>query len=252
MNFFEKIGRKKVLLVFVHLDDILVLAHTEKRMQKDLDIVVSTLLQAGFKINTKKSTLFPCKQVNHLGMLLDFATGKVEVPPKVENYTEGTWKVAKGILSHLQKSGQHFGPSQELFGGPSFLMLVTDQLLDFTSLNRQGGWTNDCSFRRNSRHKSENWKHTCTLGLEEIFQKELKGICTPTALSWPGGAGHVYGKIGAEFWREKKTLHINYKELEAAVATIKSLANPGEVVELCVDNTVAYSYLKNGEERSKG
>ena len=52
------------------------------------------------------------------------------------------------------------------------------------------------------------------------------------------------GTFVQDFWREKRTLHINYKELEAAVATVKSLARPGETVNLCVDNTVAFSYLK--------
>jgi hypothetical protein len=47
-----------------------------------------------------------------------------------------------------------------------------------------------------------------------------------------------------EFWREQSTLHINQKELVAAVATIKSLAKPRETVVLHVDNQVTYSYLK--------
>ena len=55
-----------------------------------------------------------------------------------------------------------------------------------------------------------------------------------------------------DFWRKKRTLHINYKELEAAVATVKSLVQPGESVKLCVDNTVAYSYLKKWGGRVQG
>ena len=49
-----------------------------------------------------------------------------------------------------------------------------------------------------------------------------------------------------EFWRDQQGLHINIKELHAAIQTVKSLAKPKEQVNLSVDNTVAYSYLKKG------
>jgi len=43
------------------------------------------------------------------------------------------------------------------------------------------------------------------------------------------------------FWRE--VLHINVKELRAAIATIKSLAVEGDHVLLQVDNSVTYVHL---------
>ena len=68
-------------MVFAYLDDILVLSPSEKQMEKDLALVLKTLLESGFKINIKKSTLFPSKQVQHLGVNLDMEKGRVEVPP---------------------------------------------------------------------------------------------------------------------------------------------------------------------------
>ncbi len=47
-----------------------------------------------------------------------------------------------------------------------------------------------------------------------------------------------------ELWREDSSLHINIKELKAAIDTVLALANPGDRVNLSVDNTVAYRYLK--------
>ena len=49
-----------------------------------------------------------------------------------------------------------------------------------------------------------------------------------------------------EFWRSEIGLHINIKELKAAIAAVQSLAKPGEVVHLMVDNQVAYHYLRKG------
>ena len=59
------------------------------------------------------------------------------------------------------------------------------------------------------------------------------------------------GKFVQEFWRERSSLHINVKELEAAVATVRSLAKPREKVLLSVDNSVAFSYLTKGGGKKK-
>ena len=45
-------------------------------------------------------------------------------------------------------------------------------------------------------------------------------------------------------WRDRQCLHINIKELFAAMDAVKSLAKPGEEFHLRVDNTVAFSFLK--------
>ena len=60
------------------------------------------------------------------------------------------------------------------------------------------------------------------------------------------GVDITTGKIIQEFWREKSVLHINVKELEAAINTVKSLAKPGEHVKLKVDNSVTHWYVMKG------
>jgi hypothetical protein len=63
------------------------------------------------------------------------------------------------------------------------------------------------------------------------------------------GVDVTSGKLVQEFWRQKRHLHINVKELEAAINTVQSLAKPGEHVTLKVDNTVTYWYLTKGGGR---
>jgi hypothetical protein len=45
---------------------------------------------------------------------------------------------------------------------------------------------------------------------------------------------------------KSETLHINIKELSAAVQVVKTLAKEGEHITLGVDNLVAYHYLRKG------
>ena len=52
-----------------------------------------------------------------------------------------------------------------------------------------------------------------------------------------------------EFWREKHILHINVKELHAAVNTVMALAKKNDKVLLSVDNSVVYWYLQKGGGR---
>ena len=62
---------------------------------------------------------------------------------------------------------------------------------------------------------------------------------------WAGVDLHTQSRV-QEYWRGEGVLHITVKELKAAVDTVRSLAQPGEVVQLGVDNSVAYYYLLKG------
>ena len=52
------------------------------------------------------------------------------------------------------------------------------------------------------------------------------------------------GQFIHDFWRKENSLHINVKELKAALATLQSLAHPNTSVMLSVDNQVTFYYLK--------
>jgi hypothetical protein len=51
-------------------------------------------------------------------------------------------------------------------------------------------------------------------------------------------------RVVHDFWFHRHALHINRKELDAAIATTMAFARPGETVLLKVDNATAYWYLK--------
>ena len=75
--------------------------------------------------------------------------------------------------------------------------------------------------------------------------------CTWTLQTRAGGGLNVQsGHAVQEFWRDRSGLHINLKELKAAMETVKSLATREDVVHLSVDNSVAYSYLKKWGDRN--
>ena len=81
MRVLENIWRKQGIQVYVYLDDILIVGASVEEVNSHLEVVVKTLIQGGFKINVKKSTLEPTQEIQHLGFLLDFKEGLVKVPP---------------------------------------------------------------------------------------------------------------------------------------------------------------------------
>ena len=87
----------------------------------------------------------------------------------------------------------------------------------------------------------EAWKGRTFQGKTPV--KELPSDSSQEA--W-AGVDVTTGRLVQEFWRDKRGLHINVKELEAAINTVQSLAKEKEHVLLKADNSVTYAYLTKG------
>ena len=104
MKTFQKKWRGAGVHVFIYLDDILLLAPTEKVLQKHLHLAVHDLVDAGFKINVKKSVLVPTQVLTHLGYQLNFQEGKLQLhPSKIKTVRRELGKfVTKTVMSKKQ------------------------------------------------------------------------------------------------------------------------------------------------------
>jgi len=69
-----------------------------------------------------------------------------------------------------------------------------------------------------------------------------------STLGW-AGVNTVTGEEIQDCWREKIHLHINCKELFAAMNTVRSFAKPGKKGTFCADNVVTFAYLFKGGGR---
>jgi hypothetical protein len=78
--------RPRGYVIFMYLDDFLVVNPSREGLQKDLRDICSLLRRLGFLLNEKKSVLIPSQQVQFLGATLDFASGRVyPVSARVED-----------------------------------------------------------------------------------------------------------------------------------------------------------------------
>ncbi len=80
-------------MVFIYLDDILSLGATPNLVQKHFEIMVKDLLQGGFKINLKKTTLDPKPIVDHLGYSKFTRSFTSDFSSKIKDGKEGVGKI---------------------------------------------------------------------------------------------------------------------------------------------------------------
>jgi hypothetical protein len=248
---FEKKWRKVGVQVYIYLDDILIVAPTEKTLKKHLDLVVQDLLDSGFKINSKKSTLEPSQVVNHLGFVLNFQEGKVQlVPQKMKGIRKELGKfITKTEMSKRQISAILGQIRANLLALP-FLRAFTGDLVEFLAKKAQDSWDSKHLISPEIKGELKKVRELLEFWSGRPFPQKATRILHSDSsdLGW-GGLDPISGEKIQEYWRDKKDLHINVKEMEAAINTVRSLSKRNETVELNVDNQVIYYYLSKGGGR---
>ena len=239
----EKIWRSQGILIFVYLDDILLLGASKKQVEKHLDVVTTTLLSAGFKINLKKSYLAPSQEIVHLGYILKLGEGRLVVPPTLKSIRKEVGKLVTKTSMSCRKMASILGQVRAYLTALPCLRVLTDELMAFTHQHTQG-WDSIWPIPTRVRDQARE--------LKEFLSSDegLPFTQNPSRLLHSDSSTHAWGGIDEtggviqEFWRDAQGLHINIKELSAAISTVRSFAKPGETVTIKVDNTVALSYLQ--------
>ena len=251
MKVLESKWRKKGVQVYVYLDDILLLGPTEKILNKHLKIAVEDLLHAGFKINVKKSTLLPSQKITHLGFVVNLLDGKVQLhPQKLQTIKKDLGKfITKKEMAKRQIAAILGQVRSNLLALP-FLRAFTTEMVQLLAQTAQESW--DRKFPISAEIKKELKKVGEILDSwsGRNFPQKAGKILFSDSSDWGwGGLNPNTGEQIQEYWREQSHLHINLKEMLAAINTVKSLSKAHENVELNVDNQVIYYYLQKGGGR---
>ena len=251
MKTFEKKWRGQGLQVYIYLDDILLVAPTPKLVTKHLTTMVQDLVNSGFKINLKKSVLEPSQQVHHLGFLLNFEVGKLQLAPqRLKGVRKELGKfVTKTVMSKRQVAAILGKVRANLFALP-FLRAFTDQLHQFLCREKDSPWESKHHLPGEIKQEIlEVGKLLQDWSGRPFPQKPSQQLHSDSSTYAWGGVDINSNAYVQEYWRDQHVLHINVKELQAAINTVKSLSKKGEVVELAVDNQVVFYYLTKGGGR---
>ena len=187
-----------------------------------------------------------------LGIRLKFSRRKTpNLPTQVKGNKEGVRKVCDQNKHVKKTSGGHFGPSKgQSFGSPLSKGFY-HPLGELSSRKRWSQLGLKTSFvPRNKRGAKSGETSDGKVGRETICLKTHKNFALGFERQRLGGINPHTGQFVQEYWREESYLHINVKEMKAAINTVQSLAKPNDKVLLCVDNQVIFYYLqKGGEEK---
>jgi hypothetical protein len=181
-----------------------------------------------------------------LGVPYRFEKGELKVPPhKLKIIRKELGKVLVAQKMTCRKISSIFGQVRSSLMALPFLRVVTDQLMVFSNFNLEKGWDHQIFIPQALKDQIKELKTLLDPELGRPFREKPTRILFSDSsdLAW-GGIDQTSGSMVQNFWREKKSWHINLKELEAASSTIMSLASPGDSVLLHVDNTVTLSYLR--------
>jgi hypothetical protein len=247
MNVLLKKWRKQGMQVFIYLDDILLIAKSKNLAEKQTGILLQDLVSSGLTINFKKSKTSPSQLVDHLGFQMNLAQGNLQVPQaKLKSIRKELGKFITQTTMNCRKAAAILGQVRSFLTALPCLRAFTDHLVRFVDQSVHQGWDKKLPIPPIVKDQVQeigvllrSWE-----GRSFNSQCSVRKIHSDSSdLGW-GAIDLSSGAQLQEFWRSEKGLHINIKELKAAIAAVQSLARPGENVFLSIDNQVAYSYLR--------
>ena len=136
-----KTWRQRGLIIFVYLDDILILGKTKGQAKKSVDIVLQTLQEAGLTINPKKSTPCPTQILEHLGFTINFGDGTILVPQeKLKKIRKEMGKIITHQKLSPRKVAAILGSVRSFLTAMPFLRAFMTHTLNFVNQFSPQGW----------------------------------------------------------------------------------------------------------------
>jgi hypothetical protein len=154
--------------------------------------------------------------------------GFLRVPP---GKLKGVRRELGKLVTHQQmtprKMAAILGQVRSFLVALPFLRAFTDQMVHFVDLHRQsGGWDHPHPLPKDLVHQIREVKQCLEdwPGRAFVRVRPSRNLHSDSSqVAWAGLDVHN-GTLVQDWWRENRALHINVKELRAAVFTVRSLA----------------------------
>jgi hypothetical protein len=157
MKVLQRKWRSKGLLIFVYLDDLLLIGVSQSQVQALLQEVLRDLDHAGLEVNLDKSTLTPTQCVHHLGFDLDLLHGQLCVPQhKLKSLRKDLGKLLTKHSLTCRRMAAILGVARSFLFPMPFLRAFTDHLMGFVNQNQVWGWDSEIPIPPSSGKKSGN------------------------------------------------------------------------------------------------
>jgi hypothetical protein len=207
---------------------------------------------SGFKDKPKEVGTFPYTGVASFGFSVGFQKRKTTSPStKVGPGQKTVGKVGHNENDECQKNGSNFGGGEGLSTCPPISEGIYRQHVALCENSLPKSWDTKEHVPKELREQILEVKELMLSWEGRDFYQNMQGLVLHSDSSDFAWAGiDVQSKqVIQDFWRENSALHINQKEIMAAMNTVQSFASKGEHVTLCVDNVVTFAYLSKSGGR---
>ena len=145
MKTFSSKWRALGIVVFIYLDDIIILGPSRRYLLRVRPLVLRDLEASGVTINFPKSVLEPSQIIDALGFVVDFTAGELLVPAcKRKGYRKEAGKVLKSPVMTPRKMAAILGRFRSLLPAMPALRAFTNLLVQFVRRVDNVGWDTPC------------------------------------------------------------------------------------------------------------
>lgn len=248
--------RQLGIIIFIYIDDILILAESEEMVKNNTQQIVTDLEYLGWLLQPEKSVLIPSQTIIFLGLEFDLINGKIQIPQEKKEIAQDL--IDKFIKAEMERSFVNIKLVAKFIGKMEFLSLAEPAIMPFLDRLRK---------QMNQRVDSKGWKSTMLINRGPAKDlKTLKRILSQTKGVWleletpesiilntdaslENFAAHSGNIIIIGRFQEETS--INVKELKAILqffleASKQKMFPRGTHFEIRGDNSTALSYARKG------
>ena len=237
--------RRKGVLLWVYLDDFLIIAPTVEDCALHTQWLADLLCRLGVQIHIAKSVLTPTRVLVFLGFLLDLQDATVRIPPhKLKSLLHDVRQLMEAETPTCRRCLSVLGRLRALLFAAPQMRLYTDALAQHVAVLSRREWETQASLPEQVTIQLE-------LAMEELhqwrgrqFTVDLEKTHMWTDASDYGWGATMQNQMATFGWFRTTQRHLDLREFRAGVNAIKAYLLRDTELHLHVDNVVFFHYLK--------
>ena len=249
--------REDGIIIFIYIDDILVLSNDRDICQEHTQRILQDLKHLGFMIKPEKCILIPTQILTFLGIELNFQEGKISIPQeKMEIAMDSIDSILKAYRQRtflkVRWIAQFIGKMQFLtIAQPEIAIFLARLQKNMDQVVQQTSWTASMKIMRGPMKDMLHLKDCLYAGRGTPFEMDWDLVLVNTDSSLRGFGAHSQALTFSGEWEDTNEDHINHLELKAVLEFFNLASHQqsyprGTQFHLQVDNMVAMSYVRKG------
>ena len=233
----------------LYVDDFLIVGPKDK-LNSDIELVVDTLTDLGWKINYEKSNLVPSENIEYLGLKIE---NREDGVPVLKVPDSKIAKVRKDIKRVLKQNAVSARVLSKVAGQCNFICkaVLPGRLMlrnVYKLIKSKITWESKLVLNANARNDLLWWYNSLERwNGKVILPSEIDGQLVTDA-SQIGWGGHYSKEIAQGFWDiEMSQKHSNIRELMAVLLSIRAFRShiENKTIQILSDNVTTVAYINH-------